>query len=516
MLGTTEIRNTTSATDGRALRAAVALVVAVVAAIAGFTIGAGITASFAAAVPIGAAIGAAAGRFLWKRPVVLYDPAAISRPLQVLSAVATVAAIGQFARLAVFMVAPQLPAYSQFPSSQWERAHSCLTAYFVAGQEIRTTPNVYDDSLHALPGDPAKPRVAKTMGAFKIDAYEYPPPFLLLPRALGLIAPDFLRLRMVWYGMTAGVLLAAMLAVARMLGPAAGTRAILLAPLVWAGIPTLNSMQKGNVQVLVIAISMLAMVLFARGREAAGGVLLGYACVGKIYPGMLVLYLILRRQWHAVVWTSGFALAFLLLSVADSGVAPIVAFLEHLPGILGGEAFPAFRNPGAVAINVSVPGLVFKAKLFGVAGMSFATSKLLGWIYTLVVVAAIAMAARRTLRDDEAPPVWLAILILATLRSPFLPQGYGVFTAIWLVTLVAARRPPTVKTIFWAVAAWIAFNLYVPMDWGLGPRTLAVISTIPQTTMVIVTILALRRPVAAEHVDAVRIERGAAPAVQPA
>lgn len=493
MVTNTEDRSTR---DGRGLCAAVAIGVAAVAAIAGFTIGAGVTGSFVAAVPIGAAISAAAGFFVWKRPVVAYDPSAISRPLQIVSAVAAVAALGQFARLAVFMVAPNMPAYSQFPSSAWERAHSCLSAYFVAGQAIPTTPNVYDEALFSLPSDPSAPRVPKTMGVFKIDAYEYPPPFLLLPRALGLIAPDFLRLRMVWYGMTAGVLLVAMLAVARLLGPAAGTRAILLAPLVWAGFPMLNSLQKGNVQVLIIAISMLAMVLFARGRDAAGGALLGYASVAKIYPGMLVLYLILRRQWRAVAWTSAFALLCVLLSVADTGIAPIRAFVANLPGILGGEAFAAFRKPTATAINVSIPGIVFKLKLFGVAGMSFATSKVLGWIYTLVVVAAIAFAARRTIRDDEAPPVWLAILILATLRSPFLPQGYGIFTGIWLMTLVAARRPPTVKTILLVVVGWLCMNLYVPMDWGIAPRNLALISTIPQTTMVVVTILALRRPAA--------------------
>jgi alpha-1,2-mannosyltransferase len=516
MLANPHVEQASSTTDAPGLRAAVAIGVGAVAAVAAFAMGAGVTGSFAAAVPIAAAISAAAGIFVWKRPVVAYDLAATSRPLQIVSAVATVAAVGQLARLAVFMVASNMTAYSQFPSSAWEVGHCCLTAYYVAGQAIPTTPNVYDDALYALPGDPSAVRQGKPMGVFKVDAYEYPPPFLLLPRALGLVAPDFLRLRMVWFGMIAGVLLTAMLAAARRLGPAAGTRAVLLAPLVWAGIPMLNSLQKGNVQVLIIAISMLAMVLFERGREAGGGALLGYATVAKIYPGMLVLYLLLRRQWRAVVWTAGFALLAAVISVADTGLAPMRAFLANLPAILGGEAFPAFRNPRAMGINVSVPGLVFKAKLFGVAGMSFATSKLLGWIYTVVVVAAIAAAARRTLRDDEAPPVWLAILILATLRSPFLPQGYGVFPAVWLLTLVAARRPATAATIAWVVAAWIGFNLYVPMDWGIGPRTLAVISTIQQTVMVILTVLALRRPVAAEQVEAVPFGRGPAPAVQPA
>ena len=451
------------------------------------------TGSLLAATPIAAVASGLVARRLWQRPIVSYDPAATSRPLRVVSAVATLAALVQLARLAVFMLSPAQAAYSQFPSSNWEKRHLCLTAYFVAAQAITTTPNVYDDALFSLPGDSTAPRKPRTLGTFTIDAYEYPPPFLLLPRALGLVAPDFLRLRMVWFGMSAAVLLAAMLVVARALGPVAGTRALLLAPLVWAGLPTLNTLQKGNVQLLVIAISMCAMALFERRRWAAGGSLLAYATVSKLYPGMLVLYLLARRQWLAVAWTAGLSGVLVLLSLLDSGLAPFLAFLEHLPGVLGGEAFPVFRNPPGTAINISIPGIVFKLKLFGVPGMSFGAAKIVGWIYTVVVIAAIVLVSRRRVRDEEAPAVWLAILILATLRSPFLPQGYGVFPAIWLLTLLAARRPPTPKNVLLLVLAWLCFNFYVPMDFGVGPRMLALINILPQTATAVVAVLALRR-----------------------
>jgi alpha-1,2-mannosyltransferase len=492
-----QVKHPSTAREGQALRAAVAIAVALAAAIAAFTIAAGVTGSLVAAVPIAVVAGGLVAVRLWKRPIVSYDPAATSRPLRVVSAVATLAALVQLARLTVFIMAPAQAAYSQFPSSVWEKQHSCLTAYFVAAQAIATTPNVYDDALFSLPGDPTAIRKPRTMGLFKIDAYEYPPPFLLLPRALGLVAPDFSRLRLAWFGICAGVLLLGMLAVARALGPVVGTRALLLAPLVWAGIPTLNVLQKGNVQVLVIAISMCAMLLFERRRWAAGGSLLAYATVSKLYPGMLVLYLLCRRQWRAVAWTAVLSGVVVLLSLLDTGIAPLAAFLHELPAILGGEAFPAFRNPAATAINLSVPGIVFKLKLFGVAGMSFATAKVVGWVYTLVVIGAIALVARRPIRDDEAPAVWLAVLILATLRSPFLPQGYGVLPAIWLLTLLAARRPPTSKNLLLLVLAWVGLNIYVPMDWGVPPRLLAVVNLLPQVATIAIAVLALRRPSAA-------------------
>jgi alpha-1,2-mannosyltransferase len=488
-------KDRTSAGAGDVLGAAVAIAVALVAAVAAFTIAAGVTNSLVAAAAIAIVCSAAVGASVWKHPIVAYDASAISRPLRVVSAVATIAALVQLARLAVFIIAPAQAAYSQFPSSNFETHHCCLTAYFVAGQALKTTPNVYDDALSSLPSDPTKPRIPRTLGPFNIDAYEYPPPFLLLPRALGLVAPDFMRLRMVWFGMCASVLLLVMMAIARSLGPVAGTRAVLLAPLVWAGFPMLNTLQKGNAQVLVVAIAVVAMLLFERRRWAPGGALLAYATVSKLYPGMLVVYLLARRQWRAAAWTAAFAAVIVLLSLLDTGWAPYAAFLEQLPRVLGGEAFAAFRKPGAVAINLSIPGIVFKLKLFGVAGMGFAAAKVVGWIYTLVVLGAIALVARRGVRAGEAPTVWLAIVILSTLRSPFLPQGYGAFPAVWLLTLLAAQRPPTPKNLLLLVLTWVCFNLYVPLDW-VDPQYLALITVVPQMATIGVAFLALRRPAA--------------------
>ena len=50
------------------------------------------------------------------------------------------------------------------------------------------------------------------------------------------------------------------------------------------------------------------------------------------------------------------AVAFIVLTFLEFGWAPYAAFLDHLPGLLGGEAFPAFRNPMAMAINFSSAG----------------------------------------------------------------------------------------------------------------------------------------------------------------
>jgi hypothetical protein len=135
---------------------------------------------------------------------------------------------------------------------------------------------------------------------------------------------------------------------------------MLLSPLVLFSMHTLSGLQKGNIQLTVIALSMLAMVCFERRRWAAGGALLAFTTVSKLFPGLLVLYLLARRQWRALTAAMGiaYALATLLTSAGrrSGASSPISASW--------GEAFRHSAR-AAVAISSSAgPGV--QAELFGV------------------------------------------------------------------------------------------------------------------------------------------------------
>ena len=106
---------------------------------------------------------------------------------------------------------------------------------------------------------------------------------------------------------------------------------------------------------------------------------------------------------------------------------------------MSGEAFSAFRNPGAIGNNGSVPGLIFKLKLWGVPHMGFEAMRIVGWIYTLVVVAGAAWLATRVRPNGREPVIWLAILVLATMRSPFMAT-YAFFPVMWLADAGRAGR----------------------------------------------------------------------------
>jgi alpha-1,2-mannosyltransferase len=252
----------------------------------------------------------------------------------------------------------------------------------------------------------------------------------------------------------------------------------------------ISTLQVGNLQAMVFALAMVAMVLLAQRHYVAGGALLAFATLSKLFPGLLLVYLLVRREWRALAWTIGLSAAFVGISLVDTGWAPYHAFLAHLPRLLGGEAFPAFRNPHAVAANYSVPGMALKLRLFGIPGASFGAMKIVGWIYTVIALAATVVLARRARNRDEQPLIWLAILILASLRSPFLP-GYAVIPVLWLLILLAATVAPTVRTLCFVLLGWAMLNISVSVS-GTDPRLMSLIILIPQAVIAILIALAFR------------------------
>lgn len=476
------------------------------AAIFGFAAGMGLAGSMMASIAAGIFSAGLAVWLIWKFPIIQLEKSAITRGLQILSIIGIILALIQVVRLTVFMVDPTKVNFSTIPWSEWEAKHSCLSAYFVAAESVKQVPDVYANSLYSMPDDnPNAKRKPRMLGLFRIDVYEYPPPFLILPKAITSLTNDFLRVRLLWFAFNGILVLIAMLMIARSLGSIIGTRAQLLIPVVWAGLPTVNTLQKGNVQLLIVSLSMIAMILISRKKFLSGGLLLAYSAASKIYPGMLFVYLLVSRQWRAIIYTVAAGIALVLITLYVIGWQSYEAFLKHLPGILGGEAFPAFRNPAAVAINVSIPGIILKMKLFGLQGMGFGASKIIGWIYTLLLLAIVFVVGRR---KNNNPLTWLAILILATLRSPFLPISYATFPPLWLLSLLIAFQSPTPKTLLILILGWLSLNIIVPNDSGLDPRLTVLIMAIPQLVIIALALIGLKQTETATATEPIRQHTG--------
>ncbi|MBJ7310434.1 glycosyltransferase family 87 protein [Rugamonas sp. CCM 8940] len=437
------------------------------------------------------------------------------------------AALGRSAGVGLYMADPQRPQASAIWFDPFYVNHSCLSGYWKAA-ELSHTPgvNVYQE----------KPYEGKE-DRFKLDEYLYPPQFLLLPRAAGALlgtpSSNFLPLRALWFALDATLLAGAMLALCGWIGGGAGRRAALLLPAVWLALPTLITLQTGNFQLPAIALSVLAMLLFQRGRALAGGALLAVAMV-KIFPAILCAYLLFTRRWRALAWSVAFSLLFLAAAWALLGARPFLDFLGYeLPRIASGELWAWLELEGlegVVAINHSVPGLVFKLRLLGLPGMDHHMMANVAWAWSLALLAIAWLAARRSASDatatatarttvgakpatnanatdvaNAATPaarlrqaaLWIALIGLAALRSPFTPDDYALFPALWLWCLLAAAAPAgaaagAALALLWLVLAPVMpFSQVAPAQL---PALLALSTASQLAALALCLWFALRRP----------------------
>lgn len=354
--------------------------------------------------------------------------------------------------------------------------HSCYTCYAVATELARAgDDNIYDSARYRDPE--VETRVHRQIGEhLKIDRYQYPPPFLLLPWLLDLLGGGFFGARALFFAVTVGAFGATLWLLRGFVGGAAGARIWWTWPAVVGVGTTLAALQMGNVHPLVITLCVLAMLAFERGRNVLGGALLGYAVVSKIFPGVLLVHLLARRRWSAAGSVVAWAAAYTGLTYAVFGGAPFEAFVSYqLPRLVDASAFGfAWEHARALTINSSVAGAAHRLGVLGVISDPALPTAILQWLLVLAVVAAAVWLGHISRGDrDLVDPwariamlqAWLALLLLAQARSPFLPWTYGNFVVLWLAATVAIGcRSTRGRTV--AILAWLPFTAVMPLPFG--------------------------------------------------
>jgi len=350
-------------------------------------------------------------------------------PLSVAWVLVALLALVQTARLSAFMLDPAAHQHSIFPGDAWLIHHCCLTAYTESARLAADgDPNVYNEDHY----------VGRKVDGFNVDLYHYPPTFLLLPITVRAIAGgEFLAIRSLWFSAGALTLMLAIGLIAFRLEPAGRLRVIGMAPLIWWSMPVLVGLQMSNVQILVFATSALAIVLFSL-RKPAGALALATSMVAKIFPGMLFIYLIARRKWREVAWTTAAGIVLTVVAFLVVGQASFQAFFEYqLPRLSSGEAFTQpFSREFAVARNMAPFGIPLKLRALGISGMTMEVGRVVSIVYLVGIVALAIWAGRRQPRSGtEAASVWLSLVGLGTLASPFAPGNYVLVSLVWLVCM---------------------------------------------------------------------------------
>lgn len=430
-------------------------------------------------------------------PARLDELARAHRLAAVVWTVLSVAGAANFLRVSYFMVDPGATAATSAPWDEFSLHHNCLTAYYRAAVLDRAgTSNVYEPTLYF--GRDEDPPSAGMIGTFNVDPYEYPPPFLVPARAALVVSDDFLAWRAAWFGLEALLLLGVLVALAAWIGGDAGIHSLVLAPAVLFSIPVVLTLQMGNFQLAAMAIAVLGLLSIERGRDVLGGSLLAAITVLKIFPGLLLVYLLARHRWRAAAAMVVASLAMILLTAMLLGIEPFRAFLTfQLPRMSDGSAFPWLEGfVPAIAVNHSIFGIVIKLRAAGVPGMTFGLASKIAWGYSLVAVAVAWIVGRSGVRDRAGEAlVWLGLLQVATLRSPFAPDVYAVLAPTWIIALLLPRVRTSARVAL--AVAWLALGAAIfvfSVDRPMGDGVRLVLASVPQAIGFVLVYLALRPP----------------------
>jgi MFS family permease len=419
------------------------------------------------------------------------------RKLAALWAIGSLVALVFSGRIAVFLGDPSHVGCSLDPRDAFLLHHSCLTAY-IHGAILSTDPlaNAYDVVfVNSVPPAPLPPTAAH-FAPFQLDAYGYPPPFLLLPRAMLLVTRDFLSQRMVF---AAGSILLAFFswaATARTLGGAAERRLWLLTPLFLANPLVLVILQVGNFHLAAVSLCLLCWVALERQKDGLTGALLAVAALAKIFPALLGVVLLMQRRWRAVGYTVVIAAALCALSVALLGTKVWHDFVfYHLPKVQSGEAFQFMAESDQnIEFNLSFFGVPFKLGALGLAGWGWAQTRMFSRVYAVLLVALTVLASRNQGSPRHRLSVWLAVVMLGSLQSPFAATFVAVTMIMLLLAMTTEVRGRRDVAAF--VATLAVFSLPVP---GLGAKAAIAVSLVRMVPLyAFLAWVALRREKASE------------------
>jgi hypothetical protein len=386
--------------------------------------------------------------------------------------------------------------------------HGDVQVFFRAGWAIWTGYPLYQVADHHGWTYHYPPTFALFMGFFANPLPSYPQPWWALPYPAAVA---------VWYLINVVCLFAALhiwakaVEGARPIEAKAGYLrrpwALVIGPLL-ALLPFIgDGLARGQPAPVLMLLIVLFLSLYAEKRVAGAAFALSLAIAIKIFPVVLAIIPLVRRDWSFMLWTLLWsailliALPFVCVGWAETVELYRAMFTEHLLGIVSGAMshdIASQVSPGAFS-NIGIGALVARVA----AGDAFYSAPLPQWAsivqfaFNAIAVAAIVFVGRggfwslRTPQPADRYPVLVAGAVLSATLPLMIPSAgpQYVTVAVPLMTVLLAetwrRKGAEIVTesmIVWSIAAWLSMIAQeVPWAWLklIGPMSWVLVALAP-------------------------------------
>jgi hypothetical protein len=293
-----------------------------------------------------------------------------------------------------------------------------------------------------------------TTGTYFVPINAHPPTSVLL--ALPLARLEYADAFLAWGLLSVAALVAALWLVGRGLGTRLSVAAVLPAvTLLLICFPFRSHLAQGQLGIILLLLIVGAWVLFRRGWPLCAGALLAVATAIKLFPGLLFLFFLLRRQWRALL---GGAVAFALIVVLTAAVLGPTIFSIYFQEVLPQVA--DFRSGWG---NASLSGAWFK--LFDpltdrmrveALWRGPALARAGAWLCSGAVLAILSwhtVRARSQAEEDQAFGLAVTAMLLV---SPITWDHYLVLLLLPLAIIWTRLPPSGARPIHWLFVAPLA------------------------------------------------------------
>jgi hypothetical protein len=275
-----------------------------------------------------------------------------------------------------------------------------------------------------------------------------------------------------------------------------------------------DGLVRGQPAPVLLLLLVLYFGLYAEKRLVTAAFAFSLAIAFKVFPVVLAIFPLFRRDWTFLSWTAGWGLL-LLVGLPVICLGPATTFdlyramlTDHLAGLASGSMSPGLASevsPGGYS-SIGVGAVVARIA----AGRAFYSSPLPGWasafqlLFNAALVAAIVGLGRGGFWNVRSPqpacgyPLLIACAVLLAavplMITPAGPQYVTFAVPLMAVFLIESWRctgkhAVTVAMAVWTVIAWLSMiALETPWNWLkiIGPMTCALLLLGPASLALLV------------------------------
>ncbi len=231
-------------------------------------------------------------------------------------------------------------------------------------------------------------------------------------------------------------------------------------------IPLYRNLEFGQFYVFLLLLIVAAAWAYLRGYRALAGSLVAVAAACKIFPAILFVFFLQRRDWRALIWGAITGIAAACISIAVFGWNVHRTYLfEILPWALHGEAMPPYVP------SASIAGVLHRLFLFEPQwnphpwhSSPLCYALLQPALQMLVLAPAILLIRRSDSSQNRILLEWSALLT-ASLTISTIPASYNFVIMVlpMCMTAMVLLRDRRYRWLAALFSAYICMGLPVPV-----------------------------------------------------